>query len=95
MCTWDMVAPVVAKFAYCHKQKPKMTYFHKQRVMTIQCMVRYGPLSNLKKTSRYLTNECDQVSCKIWIKTNRLREPMALVRRMDIQTEGQTRVTLN
>ena len=29
--------------------------FHKQRVITPECMVQYGPLSNLKKTLWYLT----------------------------------------
>ena len=28
-----------------------MVNFHKQRAITIESMVRYGPLSNLKKTS--------------------------------------------
>ena len=29
----------------------QMVNFHKQRVITTESMVRYGPLSNLKKTS--------------------------------------------
>ena len=29
----------------------KMVNFHKQRAITTESMVRYGPLSNLKKTS--------------------------------------------
>ena len=36
----------------------KTVNFHKQRAITAESMVRYGPLSNLKKTSRYLTM-CD------------------------------------
>ena len=33
----------------------KTVNFHKQRAITAKSMGRYGPLSNLKKTSRYLT----------------------------------------
>ena len=33
----------------------QMVIFHKQRAITTESMVRYGPLSNLKKTSWYLT----------------------------------------
>ena len=33
----------------------KMVIFHKQRAITAESMVRYGSLSNLKKTSPYLT----------------------------------------
>ena len=33
----------------------KTVIFHKQRATTAEGMVQYGPLSNLKKTSRYLT----------------------------------------
>ena len=33
----------------------KMVIFHKQRAITTESMVRYGPLPNLKKTSWYLT----------------------------------------
>ena len=31
----------------------QMVNFHKQRAITTESMVRYGPLSNLKKTSWY------------------------------------------
>ena len=31
----------------------KTLNFHKQRAITAESMVRYGPLSNLKKTSWY------------------------------------------
>ena len=31
----------------------QMVNFHKQRAITTENMVRYGPLSNLKKTSWY------------------------------------------
>ena len=31
----------------------KTVNFHKQRAITAESMVRYGPLSNLKKTSWY------------------------------------------
>ena len=31
----------------------QMLKFHKQRAITTESMVRYGPLSNLKKTSWY------------------------------------------
>ena len=33
----------------------KTVNFHKQRAITAESMVRYRPLSNLKKTSGYLT----------------------------------------
>ena len=33
----------------------KTVNFHKQRAITAENMVQYGPLSNLKKTSWYLT----------------------------------------
>ena len=33
----------------------KTVNFHKQRAITAESMVQYGPLSNLKKTSQYLT----------------------------------------
>ena len=33
----------------------KTVNFHKQRAITAESMVRYGPLSNLKRTSLYLT----------------------------------------
>ena len=33
----------------------KTVNFHKRRAITAESMVRYGPLSNLKKTSWYLT----------------------------------------
>ena len=33
----------------------QMVNVHKQRAITTESMVRYGPLSNLKKTSWYLT----------------------------------------
>ena len=33
----------------------QMVNFHKQRAITTEGMVRYGPLSNLKKKSWYLT----------------------------------------
>ena len=33
----------------------KTVNFHKQRAITAESMVRYGPLMNLKKKSRYLT----------------------------------------
>ena len=33
----------------------KTVNFHKQRAMTADSMVRYGPFSNLKKTLWYLT----------------------------------------
>ena len=31
----------------------QMVNFHKQRAITLESLVRYGPLSNLKKTSWY------------------------------------------
>ena len=31
----------------------KRVNFHKQRAITLESLVRYGPLSNLKKTSWY------------------------------------------
>ena len=31
----------------------QMMNFHKQRAITLESMVQYGPLSNLKKTSGY------------------------------------------
>ena len=31
----------------------KTMNFHKQRAITLESLVRYGPLSNLKKTSCY------------------------------------------
>ena len=31
----------------------QMVNFHKQRAITLESLVPYGPLSNLKKTSRY------------------------------------------
>ena len=37
-----------------------MVNFDKQRAITLVDMVRYGPLSNLKKKLRYY--QCDQVS---------------------------------
>ena len=33
----------------------KTVNFNKQRAITAESMVRYGPLLNLKKTSQYLT----------------------------------------
>ena len=33
----------------------KKVNFHKQRAITAESMERYGPFSNLKKTSWYLT----------------------------------------
>ena len=39
----------------------QMVNFHKQRAITTESMVRYGPLSNLKKTHNG-TKQCDQVS---------------------------------
>ena len=33
----------------------KTVNFYKQRAITLESLVRYEPLSNLKKTSRYLT----------------------------------------
>ena len=33
----------------------KTVNFHKQRAITLDSLVGYGPLSNLKKTSLYLT----------------------------------------
>ena len=33
----------------------QMVNFYKQRAISTESMVRYGPLSNLKKTSWYLT----------------------------------------
>ena len=33
----------------------KTVNFHKQRAITTESLVRYGPLSNLKKTLWYLT----------------------------------------
>ena len=38
----------------------KMVNFHKQRAITAESMVQYGPLFNLKKTS--WLQQCDQVS---------------------------------
>ena len=32
----------------------QMVNFHKQRAITLESLVRYGPLSNLKKTLWYL-----------------------------------------
>ena len=34
----------------------KTVNFHKQNVITLECLVRYGPLSNLKKTSWLVIN---------------------------------------
>ena len=48
----------------------KTVIFHKQRTITAESMVRYGPLSNLQKTSRYLTMR----PSKILMKNIRLRE---------------------
>ena len=33
----------------------KTVYFHQQRAITTESLVRYGPLSNLRKTLWYLT----------------------------------------
>ena len=33
----------------------KTVNFHKRRAITAESMVRYGPISNLKRTSLYLT----------------------------------------
>ena len=39
--------------------KPKMTNFNEQRAITIEDMVPYGPLSNLRKT--LWSKQCDPV----------------------------------
>ena len=59
----------------------QMVNFHKQRVITTESMVRYGPLSNLKKTSWYLIvtkfhkilSVCEQSNCKVQIYRNEIR----------------------
>ena len=38
----------------------QMVYFHKQRAITAESMVPYGPLLNLKR--RHGAKQCDQVS---------------------------------
>ena len=57
----------------------KTVNFHKQRAITAKSMVRYGPLSNLKKISRYLTMSHYVTKYhKILIKNIRLRERTSL-----------------
>ena len=52
----------------------KTVNFHKQRPITTESMVRYGPLSNLKKTSWYIVLNNVTKFCKILIKNIRVRE---------------------
>ena len=61
----------------------QMVKFHKQRALTTESMVRYGPLSNM------VLNNVTKFQ-KILIKTIRLRERASLV-----STYGRTGVTLN
>ena len=72
-----------------------MVSFHKQKAITPEDIVRYGPLSNLKKTLRYKFH-------KLPIKNIRLRErtPLGVTyvrtdRRTNISTYGRTGAILN
>ena len=66
----------------------QMVNFHKQRAITTEGMVRYGPLSNLKKTSIMVLNNVTKFH-KILIKSIGLREQTSLDRHTYTSTGGQ------
>ena len=72
----------------------QMVNFHKQRAITTERMVQYGPLSNLKKTSCYLTMWPNFI--KFWSKVFYLKSRRRMT---DVRTyeplDGRTDVTLN
>ena len=52
MYPWDTDTPLMQN-SQILTNKAKMTYFDEQRTIPPECMMRYKPLSNLKKTLQY------------------------------------------
>ena len=73
----------------------KMVNFHQQRAITIESLVLYGPLSNLKKTLWYLTMipSCYKILIKIYELEGGCRWGRTYLRKAG--TYGRTGVTLN
>ena len=87
MCLGDRDAPAVAQ------TNTKITYFDEQRAITLESMVRYGPLSNLKKKLLKNVTKFHKILIKIFnLESGHSWCDNRMYRWTDIWTDG---VTLN